>query len=194
MPIVEKRLRWILLTACAAMCMPMAAVGQASTPSTLCTAVGSYTIHLTCEYAQTPRSTTQGDAPRIILNRAALSFKTKDENFMRVELTFTNGDDKPFSSLRHVYLAIDDDEGRNLIRRVLPHADFRKLVPGKPVTFSDQLLVGGLRSGHYWVHLEIPSADPSAASEQSQNLLLSNLDVPDRQTGLNTIAAFSIVR
>jgi len=61
-----------------------------------------------------------------------------------------------------------------------------------PVTFSDKLLIGALRPGHYFVHLSIPSPDPAAVQDTSQNLLLSNIGISDQHTGLNTIASFTI--
>ena len=160
-----------------------------------CDTTGKNEITIACDYAETPASTANAEGePRITLNRAEISFKTKVENSMRVELTFTNRSAVSDPEARSVYLSIDNDAGQNLVRRVLPHVDFRKLEPGKRVTFSDRLLIGVLRPGEYTVHLWIPSPDPALKFDPAKNLMLSNVAVPDKQTGLNTLATFAIVQ
>jgi len=197
-PFAERRLFWIFLAlaVCSVLCasIPAAAAEQSSASSAPCSAKGSEDINIACDYVGVPHSGATDDGPRIVLNRAILFFKTKGENIMQIELTFTNQGRTSLSSARTVYLAVDDDAGQNFIRRILTHVDFRTLSPGKPITFSDRLLVGALRPGHYLVHLAIMSPDPSSASDSSRNLLLSNVGLADRQTGLNTIATFSVLR
>jgi hypothetical protein len=187
----KSSLGWILITAWPASCMPaVPGARQASAAQAPCVAEGKKLIRIDCEYAKLPRST-RSDTQWIALNHALISFEAGDENDMEVELTFTRGG-KPFLSSRPVYLAIDDDAGRNLIRRLLRNVDLRRLEPNMPLTFSDTLLIGALRPGHYWVHLSIASSDPAAVLDTSQNLLLSNVGVSDQHTGLNNIASFTI--
>lgn len=113
---------------------------------------------------------------------------------MRVELTFTNASGHAISETRTVYIAIDDDAGENHIRRPLPRVDFTKLVPGQSTTFSDVLRAPAFQPGHYKIYLWIPSSDPSLKFDATRNFLLSNSGVPDEKSGLNTIAAFTVVR
>ncbi|MFY9532245.1 MAG: DUF4832 domain-containing protein [Candidatus Acidiferrales bacterium] len=152
-------------------------------------------ITITCDYTSTPRSVSNGESePRIVLNRAVLAFKTHEENMMRVELTLTNEGKTSVSEARAVYLAIDDDAGKNYVRRLLPNVDFRELAPGKRVTFSDRLRIGRFLAGHYTFHLWIPSRNPSLEFNPAHNLLISSAGVPDPRTGLNTLAAFAVER
>ena len=150
-------------------------------------------IIIICEYsAMLSQTAGPSDEPKIVLSRAFLSFKTTDESHMRVELTFTNAGTARVSAARSVYLAIDDDSGRNHVRRVLPHVDLQKLMPGEPSTFSDRLLTPAFQSGHYVVKLWIP--DPSKMFNPERNWLLSTKGVPDRTTGLNIVAKFMVAR
>jgi hypothetical protein len=152
-------------------------------------------ITITCDYTSTPQSVSKGKIePRIVLNRAVLTFKTHEENIMRVELTLTNEGTSSVSEARAVYLAIDDDAGKNYVRRPLPNIDFRELPPGKRVTFSGRLRIGRFHAGHYAFHLWIPSRDPSAEFNPAHNLLLSSVGVPNPGTGLNTLATFTVER
>jgi hypothetical protein len=113
---------------------------------------------------------------------------------MRVELTFSNAGAAKMAEVRQMYLAVDDAEGHNYIRRPLPHADLRRLAPGEHQTFSDRLLIPALRPGSYIIHLWIPDPNPSLQFNSAHNFLLSSADVPDRKTGLNTLATFTVVR
>jgi len=130
----------------------------------------------------------------MVLNHAEFSFKTKRDNWMRVELTFSNAGAAKMAEVRQMYLAVDDAEGHNYIRRVLPHADLRSLAPGDRQTFSDRLLIPALRPGSYVIHLWIPDPDPSLQFNSAHNVLLSSVGVPDRKSGLNTLATFAVVR
>jgi hypothetical protein len=150
-------------------------------------------ITLSCDFAAMPAGEKNGDM-RIVLNHAAFSFKTKNENWMNVELTFSNAAAAKMAEAPKVYLAVDDAEGHNYIRRVLPHADLRSLAPGERQTFSDRLLIPALRPGSYVIHLWIPDPDPSLQFNSAHNFLLSSVGVPDRKTGLNTVATFTVVR
>jgi len=159
-----------------------------------CDTAGKNEISIACNYAEPPVPGAIGNAePVIVLNRTVLSFKTNEENFMRVELTFTNRGGIRVSDARSVYLEIDDNSGRNYLRRVVPGVDFRKLAPGKRLTFSDKLLIAVLPPGHYAVQLWIPNPDPSRKFNPAYNFLLSNPRVPNKRTGLNTLATFEIV-
>jgi hypothetical protein len=134
------------------------------------------------------------DEPRIALLHAGFSFKTNNENWLRAELTFTNAGTTRMSEARSIYLAIDDDSGHNFVRRVLPSVDFRSLAPGEQRLFSERLLIPALQSGHYKIELWIPSSDPALKFNLAYNFLLVNPTVGDPKTGLNTLAAFEVVR
>jgi hypothetical protein len=158
-----------------------------------CSTTGDVAITITCTYAATPRSASTGRyAPRIVLNRAVLSLEPKEESDMVAELTFTNESPGPMSARRPVYLAIDDDQGRNYVRRPLPNVDFSKLKPGEPRTFSDHLLIGAFRPMRYTVHLWIPDPDPSLKFNAEHNFLLSSVGVSDTVGGLNVLAQFTV--
>jgi hypothetical protein len=160
-----------------------------------CHVAGKSQIIIACDYveAKTPAEEHKA-APRIVLNHAMLKFKTDDENYMRIELTFTNQGAMRVADAQVAYLAIDGDSGQNYLRRVLPHVDFRRLAPGEQLTFSDRLLVAVLQPGHYVIHLWIPSPDPYLKFNPAYNLLLANRGVPNRETGLNTLGTFEILR
>lgn len=163
-----------------------------SPDAALCHAESSE-ITLACDYEAMTTPDANGEA-RIVLNHADFSFKTKRDNWMRVELTFSNAGAAKMAEARQVYLAVDDAEGHNYIRRVLPHVDLRSLAPGEHQTFSDRLLIPALRPGSYVIHLWVPDPDPSLQFNSAHNLLLSSVGVPDRKTGLNTLATFTVVR
>lgn len=168
-------------------------IAPMSAGSPECKIAGDGEMTITCVYsaASRPDSGIQ-EAPRIVLNRAVLSFDPKSESHMLVELTFTNDSPKQISEHRTVYLAIDGDDGRNYVRRPLPSVDFSILKPGKPQTSSDRLRIGAFRSGQYAIHLWIPDPDPSLKFNAAHNLLLSNVGVGDLTTGLNTLAQFTV--
>ena len=165
-----------------------------STDAVTCHAEGNE-ITLACDYAAiaTPSGDAGGEA-RIVLNHAEFSFKTKHDNWMRVELTFSNAGAAKMAEARQVYLAVDDAEGHNYIRRPLPHVDLRSLAPGERQTFSDRLLIPALRPGSYVIHLWIPDPNPSLQFNSAHNFLLSSVGVPDQKSGLNTLASFTVVR
>lgn len=187
---------------------PTPVIGQARSQSDLaksaeakpsrgheCKSTGKSIIAIACDYVEAPLPAAEGEnKPRIALNHLLLSFNTNRENYMRIELTFTNRGKIPFSDACIVYLAIDDASGHNFLRRVLPHVDFRRLRPGERLTFSERLLVGALLPGSYTVHLWIPDPNPSLKFNPDHNFLISSIGVPDEATGLNTLATFAIVR
>lgn len=157
-----------------------------------CETRGKDEITITCHYRSAEHSASNSVAePQIVLHRAVISFKTRDESRMLVELTMTNGDKVPFSNARTVYLVIDDDTGQNYVRRALPHVDFRKLAPGAKLTFSERLLIAPFPPGHYTVQLWIPDPDDSVKFNPTHNLLLRNVGVANRATGLNLLATFT---
>ncbi len=152
-------------------------------------------IAITCDYETSPPGTEKGgDEPQIAIIHAALSFKTNTENWLRAKFTFANAGTTRISETRSVYLAIDDDSGHNFVRRVLPSVDFRSLAPGQQHVFSERLLIPALQPGHYKIELWIPSPDPALKFNRAHNLLLDNPSVADRKSGLNTLAAFDVVR
>jgi hypothetical protein len=165
-----------------------------SSSSPHCENAGKKEITITCHYAASPAaSPTRDKAPRVVLNDAVLSFKTGNESYMHVEFTFTNESTNLIFDGRSVYIAIDDNSGRNYVRRLLPRIDFRNLVPSVRQKFSERFLVPALQPGDYTIHLWIPSAVPNLKFDPSHNFLLSNVGVPDQETGLNTVATFTVV-
>jgi hypothetical protein len=110
---------------------------------------------------------------------------------MHVELTFTNDSDTKIAEKRTIYLAFDDAKGENHMRRPLPHVDFTKLEPGKPVTFEERLLAPAFERGIYSISLWIPSNDAALKFDRAHNFLLSDEGVPDTESGLNRIAKFT---
>ncbi len=148
---------------------------------------------ITCVYLAAARyDSNKQDLPRIVLNRAVLSFNPHIEGHMLVELTFTNDSTRQISEHRTIYLAVDGEDGRNYVRRPLPSADFSILRPGEPHTSSDELRIGAFQAGRYAIHLWIPDPDPSLKFNAAHNLLLSNVGVGDPATGLNTLAQFTV--
>ena len=170
---------------------PAKARASASAPQ--CEEIGKGELTITCTYSAI--SSVAGDsrtAPRIILNRAAISFIPSNESQMRIQLTFTNDSGSKIADQRMVYLAIDDEKGENHMRRLLPHMDFRELEPGKLTKFQETLLAPAFSRGPYVVSLWIPSSDPSLKFDPAHNFLLSSNGVPDLATGLNQLAKFTV--
>lgn len=166
-----------------------------SSSSPHCDIAGAKAITITCHYSASPVDDPGSNRePRIVLNDAVLSFKTRDDNYMHVALTFTNDGKNAISDAHPVYLAIDDEAGNNYIRRLLPHVDFRSLLPGVQQTFSERLLAPALQPRRYIARLWIPNPDPSLKTDPAHNFLLSSAGVPDSESGLNLIANFSVTR
>jgi hypothetical protein len=160
-----------------------------------CETVGKEEITIACSYTATPHSASKDiTTPRIVLNRIMISFEPKEESHMVVELTFTNEGATRISDARPTYLAIDDDTGQNYVRRVLQQVDFRKLAPGQRLGFSERLLVGSFRPGHYTIYLWIPNPDPALKFNPARNFLLSSEGVGDSATGLNMLARFTVAQ
>jgi len=160
-----------------------------------CRINGTSDIAIHCDYKQMPlRSAQSPGEPQIALNRAELSFNTKDDNWMRLELRFTRKDHVPISVARPVYIAVDDDAGHNFIRRPLPNVNLAGLIPGRSAHFQERLFVPSLQPGHYHINLWIPSDDPEFKFNAAHNLLLSSYGVGDDETRLNRIAEFSVKR
>jgi Domain of unknown function (DUF4832) len=166
---------------------------SASASAPQCEAIDTNELTITCAY--TAGSSVGADsrtAPRVLLNRAVISFIPSSESHMHVELTFTNDGGSKIADPRTVYLAIDDERGENHMRRSLPHVDFTKLEPGRLTKFQETLLAPAFSPGQYIVSIWIPSTDPSLKFDRTHNFLLSSKGVPDPVTGLNQIARFTI--
>jgi hypothetical protein len=171
----------------------VAARPQASASGPQCSAIGADELRITCAYAAgSPVVADSRTAPRIILDRAVISFVPSNESNMSIQLTFTNDSGGKIADPRTVYLAIDDEKGENHMRRSLPHVDFTKLEPGRPMKFEEALLAPAFSPGAYIVSVWIPSADPSLKFDPAHNFLLSSKGVPDPATGLNRIAKFTV--
>lgn len=165
---------------------------QASTTAPQCSTTGTNELKITCAYtAGSPEAADRGTAPRIALNRAVISLNTSEEGRMGVELTFLNDSGNKIVDRRTVYLEIDDVKGQNHVRRPLPHVDFTKLEPGKPMKFQESLLTPAFSPGTYFVSIWIPATDPAWKFNAAHNFLLSSIGVPDAATGLNQIAQFT---
>jgi hypothetical protein len=160
-----------------------------------CETTGTKEITISCSYTPSPRGASDPkDVARIVLNHAELSFEPNHESHMLVELEFTNVGGSSITSAPTVYLAIDDNTGRNVIRRVLPHVDLARLRTGERLTFSDRFLVGAFPGGRYTISLSIPDPEPSRKNIPAYNMLLCSSGVPDPTTGQNTVAHFSVAR
>ena len=169
------------------------APGAATLPR--CEVAGTKAIRISCHYIAFPASGPGSDRDsRVVLNDAVLSFETRTDNYMHVDLTFTNDGKNAISDAYLVYLAIDNEAGNNYVRRLLPHVDFRNLAPGIPQTFSERLLTPAFQPRQYAVRLWIPNPDPSLKFNPEHNLLLSSVGVADPRSGLNLIAKFSVTR
>ena len=127
-----------------------------------------------------------------MLTRAVISFRPDDSSNMLAKLTFTNAGTSGSREARTVYLEVDDNAGNNYVRRSLPTVDFRKLSPGKTVTFSEQLRVPAFPPGAYTIALWIPSSESALKFNPAQNFLVSSAGVPDPRTGLNILARFTV--
>lgn len=153
-------------------------------------------IRIVCTYTPSPRSSRGGSPdPGVAITRAVFSgLEPNEASNLHAELTFTNTGTKQISEARTVYLEIDDDAGSNYVRRVLPSVDLRSLLPGKSVTFTEELRIAGFPPGHYRIALWIPDPDPSRKFNAAANFLLSSSGVPDQATRLNILADFTVAR
>jgi hypothetical protein len=166
---------------------------QASDSPPTCETVGTNELTLTCAYsAGSPANADSRTAPRIILNRAVISFIPSNDSHMRVQLTFTNESGSKIADRRTVYLAIDDDKGENHMRRSMPHVDFTKLELDKPVTFQETLPAPAFSPGTYLISLWIPSNDPSLRFDPKHNFFVSSNGVSLPASGLNQIGKFTV--
>jgi len=158
-----------------------------------CTIAGKREISIACDYSPAPAGSAAHDGdPLIALNHAELSFKTKGDHWVKLALTFTRLNDSPLAESRLVYIEIDDENGRNFIRRPLPAVNLAGLAVGQPVRFEQWLLFPALQPGHYRIKLWIPSNDPALKFKAAHNLLIGSVGVPDPKSGLNMIAAFTV--
>jgi hypothetical protein len=171
---------------------PAAAVASpSSSAGPQCETTGTGKLTVSCTYNASPAiGSVEGATPRVLLNRAVLVFGLWQESHMHIELEFTNESGTKILEPRTVYLAIDDSKGLNHMRRPLPELDFTKLPPGKTLKFEETLLAPAFSPGPYTISLWIPSNDPALKFDPKHNFLLSSVDVPESDTGLNRIAKF----
>src|SRR5215469_4346290 len=155
---------------------------ETSRRDNLCAASGKDKIELNCGYKEMEAVDRQ--ETQIVLNHVLISFAPKDESHMTIELTLTNRGPSRYPTGRPVYLGIDDDDGRNNVRRLLSRVELWRVGIGETSTFSDHLLVGAFRPGHYTVYLWIPSSKPALKFKAGENFLLSSEGVADPRTGL----------
>ena len=157
-----------------------------------CDVKGDTEISITCDYSPAPNGAAQTAGPRIAVNRASFFFDTDQDSHMKIGLTITNRGPDAISEARIVYIAIDGDDGKNYLRRPLPHVDLSKIAPDQTIAYSETLLSPAFPRGTYTIHLWIPSSEPSLKFDSAHNLLFSNLGIPDSVTGLNTMATFTV--
>jgi len=182
-----------LVDACAVVLRGEPPTVQASISPPTCETIGTNELTLICEYSAGSSVDADGrTAPRIILNRAVISFIPSSDSHMSVQLTFTNDSGSKIADHRTVYLAVDDAKGENHMRRSLPQVDFTKLELGKPVTFQETLLAPAFSPGTYLISLWIPSTDPSLTFDPKHNFLVSSNGVTLPASGLNQIGKFTI--
>jgi hypothetical protein len=152
-------------------------------------------ITISCNYSSSIRTESERkNVARIVLNHVEVSFEPHNESYMLVELEFTNEGQSSMISTPAVYLAIDNDKGRNVVRRSLPHVNLANLHAGERATFSERFLVGAFPGGNYTISLSIPDPEPSRRNIPAYNMLLDSTGVPDPATGLNTVAHFGVTR
>lgn len=149
-------------------------------------------ITITCNYPKPPSASNRTGDLTVAVNRAVFSFEPTDSSDMKAELTFTNIGATPISQARGVYLEIDDDAGNNLVRRLLPTVDFRRLQPGQSLTFSEELRIAAFVPGHYRIQLWIPDPDKFRMFNPAHNSLLGNTGMADSATRLNVLADFTV--
>jgi hypothetical protein len=157
-----------------------------------CDRTGESELTIACGYGGAEGDGEQNGEPLIAIERFVISFHPKSEGPMRVELAFSNRGKSAMKQARAVYMAIDDDEGNNYLRRELKLVDLDEVDPGESVTFSEQLLSAAYMPGHYVVHLWIPNPDPALKFNPRYNTLLANAGISDAASGLNTIAGFTV--
>lgn len=158
-----------------------------------CQAIGDDEITITCEYGHARHAGNDATHPSpVMINRAELSFEPNDSSTLRVTLSFTNTGAAAIAEARAVYIAIDDNAGNNYVRRALPSVDFRKLEPGKPTTFTEQLRVAKFPPGRYTIALWIPSTDKALQFDPAHNLMVDGAGVADAKSGLNVLAKFTV--
>jgi hypothetical protein len=159
-----------------------------------CQIAGAREIAIACVYTSLPAYPAHAGKPQIALNHAEFSFKTVDENWMRLKLAFIKLASAGINENRQVYIEVDDDSGHNFIRRPLPSVNLTGLSPGHLTEFNERILVPALRPGRYQIKLWIPSTDPALEFNAAHNLLVRSVGVADGKSGLNSIASFSVVR
>jgi hypothetical protein len=171
---------------------PRTHASEIATAGPQCETTGATEVTISCSYSASAAQSAQGSStPRVVLDRAVISFAPSKESHMRIELTFTNDTDAKIAERRTVYLAFDNAKGENQMRRPLRHVDFTKLEPGRPMKFEEILLAPGFKPGLYTISLWIPSNEDALKFNPAHNFLLSDDGVQDAESGLNRIAKFT---
>jgi hypothetical protein len=157
-----------------------------------CNVKGDTEISITCDYSPAPNGAAQIAGPPIAVNHASFIFDTDQDSRMKIGLTITNRGPDAIAEARIVYIAIDGVDGKNYLRRPLPHVDLSKIAPEQTIAYSETLLSPAFPRGTYTIHLWIPSSEPSLKFDPAHNLLFNNIGVADSVTGLNTLATFTV--
>jgi hypothetical protein len=169
-------------------------LASAETPrAPKCSISGTDEITITCDYPSPARSSSgSADSPRIALNHAVISFDPTEEGMLDLALTFAKEPADIQLTSRPVYFEIDDDSGRNYVRR-LTVVDFSKLT-AQPRTFSEKMNSPILPIGHFIMYLWIPDPNPALRFDRAHNFLLNNPGVSDAAKGLNKLADLTVTK
>jgi hypothetical protein len=159
-----------------------------------CATTGQRVITITCAYSEGRDSSEQNNGLPIAVKSFVVSFNPKDEGPITIELTFANVGMQALSKARPVYLAVDDEEGKNYFRRELKQIDLQTIEHGQTVTFREEQLIASFPQGHYTFHLWMPSNEPGQKFDARYNALLANQDLAETSSGLDRLAEFSVVR
>jgi len=170
---------------------PTSALQEASNGAR-CDVKGSTELTINCDYSPAPNDSSQAGMPRISLDHASFSFETNDDSHMKIGLTITNRGATGLPETRMVYISIDGPDGKNYMRRPLPHVALSKIGPQQTLAFSETLLSPAFPRGTYTIHLWIPSVENPLKFDPAHNLLFESVGVPDSVTGLNTLATFTV--
>src|SRR5262249_46349166 len=135
-----------------------------------CQASPGKAISIACNYTPLPAaSSEEPSSPKIALDRAQLSIGNGDGQTSTIRLRFTNIDFARVAESRIVYIQIDDEAGRNYVRRPLSSVKLDAIAPGQSLDFSQTYLFPAFEPGSYIVRLWIPSSDPKSKFDASKN-------------------------
>jgi hypothetical protein len=159
-----------------------------------CATTGQRVITITCAYPSGPGSAAQNNGLPIAIKNFMVSFNPKEEGPITIELTFANVGNEAVQHARPVYLAVDDEEGKNYFRRELKEVDLANIASGQTMTFREEQLIAAFPQGHYFFHLWMPSNELAQTFDFRYNALLANEGLAETGSGLDRLADFTVVR